>query len=166
MKFLKIMFIAFVLVGSVKPCYFWESYRDGERSCCLCMNGTDICNPYVPCTRNAAYDLQGIFDYISRLLQVDKGSSFPYHKILEQAQEFIRYARMSGMRMYYRFDEFRKVKFYHEIAEAAKAAEKTSKSTTAAATATATTAKSAEETVTAILVNMGLACYHKPQSKK
>lgn len=157
----------FILSGTVKPCYLWEMYRDGERSCCLCMNGADICNPYVPCTRNAAYDLNGIFDYTSRLLSVDKGSSYPYHKVLEQAQEFIRHAMMSGMRMYYRFDEHRKAKFYHEIAEATKASEKTSKTSSATSAASATAVKQKDEdVVTAMLVKMGLAWYHNPQNKK
>lgn len=155
----------FILSGTVTPCYLWESYRDGERSCCLCMNGSDICNPYVPCTRNAAYDLNGIFDYISRLLSIDKGNGFSYVKILEQAQDFIRHALMSGMRMYYRFDERRKVKFYHEIAEATKSAEKTSKATVAGANATTSKQKD-EDVVTAMLVKMGLAWYHPQNGKK
>ncbi|MBP6892343.1 hypothetical protein KBB68_02055 [Candidatus Babeliales bacterium] len=167
MKFLKIIFITFILFGYIKPCYLWEMYRDDERSCCLYLNGADICNPYVPCTRNAAYDLNGIFDYSLRLLLVDKGSAYPYHKILEQAQEFIRHAMMSGMRMYYRFDEHRKVKFYHEIAEATKALEKTSKTSSSANGVNMTTAKkNDEDVVTAMLVKMGLAWYYNPQNKK
>ncbi len=167
MKLFTIFFIILIGYGTIAPCYLWETYRDGERSCCLFIpgsNGGDFCNPYVPCTRNAAYDLNGIFDYISRVLVVDKGSSFSYVKLLENAQEFIRHVLMSGMRMYYRFDEHRKPKFYHEIAETVKSSEKTSKATTAVANAGAAKQKD-EDVVTAMLVKMGLAWYHPQQSK-
>lgn len=152
----KIIFICFLFNVTVANVYFWESYRDGERSCCLFLNGADICNPYQPCTRNAAYDLHGIFDYISRLLMVDKGSSFPYHQILNQAQGFIRQAMASGMNMYYRYDEpARAIKFYHEIAETTKSNEKLVK---ASLTTSASVEKQKnEDAVTAYLIKMGLA---------
>lgn len=117
--------------------YFWQADRDGERSCCLFLNGSDICNPYQPCTRNANYDLNGILEYISRILVTDKGSAFAYHKVLNQAQNFIRHALMSGMNMYYRYDEpARLVKFYHEISETTKSNEKAAKSNAVATAAT------------------------------
>lgn len=170
MKLFTSFCVFFLLYGTIEPCYLWEAYRDGERSCCLCIpgsNGGDFCNPYVPCTRNAAYDLHGIFDYVSRLLSVEKGSNFSYVKILENAQEFIRHALMSSMRMYYRFDEHRKVKFYHEIVESVKMSEKSSK----AATSTTSNASGGqkqkdEDVVTAMLVKMGLAWYYPSKEKK
>ncbi len=164
MKIIKLVFISIFLFGSINPCYLWESNRDGERSCCLHLNGADICNPYCPCTRNVTYDLNGIFDYVARLLSVDKGVNFPYHKILEQSQNFIRKALSSGIRMYYRFDEYRNVKFYHEIAEATKSLEKTSKTSTLQ-TSAGTNKQKEDDVVTSMLVKMGLA-WHLPSSGK
>ena len=143
--------------------YFWEAVRDGERSCCLFLNGSDICNPYQPCTRNAAYDLHGIFDYVNRLLSVEKGESFAYHQVLNQAQDFISQALASGMNMYYRYDEpARKVKFYHELAEITKSNTKTSK--TSSATSETSKKQQHEEEVLAYLMKIGLAWpLHKPR---
>ena len=157
MKNLSLIVVACLVFNVMQAnIYFWESYRDGERSCCLFLNGADICNPHVPCTRNAAYDLTGIFDYISRILQVDKGSSYPYHKVLDQAQHFIRHALTSGMRMYYRYDESaRAVKFFHEIAETTKAHEKSSKGS--AASTAAVEKQKGEDAVLAYLIKIGLA---------
>src|SRR3990167_3346374 len=103
--FYKILLMCIFSQYALADIYFWEAVRDGERSCCLFYNGADICNPYQPCTRNAAYDLHGIFDYVDRLLSVDRGGNMPYHQILQNAQKFIRQAMVSGMGMYYRYDE-------------------------------------------------------------
>lgn len=166
MKYQYLVFLScLLLVNSIKPnVYFWESNRDGERSCCLFIGGADICNPYVPCTRHAYSDLNGIYDYISRILQVDKGSgkTFSYQKILSHAQDFIKSALSSStMSMYYRYDERRSVKFYHEIQETSKSAEKpvdkSVKSTSA--TAATSTDKKPDDFILAYLVKLGLARY-------
>jgi hypothetical protein len=152
---ISLIFIHFQLYGS--GCYLWESNRDHERSCCLFLSGVDICNPYVPCTRNSGFDVRGIYDYIGRILQVDQGATFSYCKILNQAQEFIKNALESGIRLYYHFDTpQRRVKFYHEIAESARATEKSNKTSNVTTTAAAEKQKN-EEAVLAYMMSLGLA---------
>lgn len=157
--------LSIFFVGSVLPSiYLWESVRDGERSCCLFIGGADICNPYVPCKRHAYSDLMGIYDYISRILQVDKGSTFSYHKTLGHAQSFIRYhLSSSALRIYYRFEENRSVKFYHEIQELAKITEKSSKGSSTTPLSVAGDKQKAEDVVLAYLAKMNLA---RPISSK
>lgn len=152
----KILLMGAVFNVSVANVYFWQAERDGEFSCCLFLNGVDICNPYQACTRNSTYDLNGIFDYVSRLLVVDKDQVFSYHRALNQAQSFIRHALASRMNMYYRYDEpARQVKFYHEIAEITKSNEKASKGV---ATPNAALEKQKnEDALVAYLIKMGLA---------
>lgn len=160
MKIMVFLLIGFFLCSSLQAnTYFWESDRDGERSCCLFVNGQDICNPYQPCTRNAAADLTKILDYISRIFLGDKGTTFSYHKLLQQAQDFIKYALSLHMPMYYRYDVRRKVKFLHEIAEMAKVVEKSGKgaSSTSSTTSAAVEKQKNEDIVLAYLIKQGLA---------
>lgn len=152
-----IFLVSLFCASMLESCYLWESYRDHERSCCLFINGVDYCNPYVPCTRNIAYDLTKLNDYLGRILQVDKGLTFSYHAALQQAQEFIKQALNARWNIAYRFDTpQRSVKFWHEIAEAARAIEKNSKPTAAAASTT-TEKQNKEEAVLAYLMKLGLA---------
>ena len=160
MKIRYVILLSVLLGNSVQSnVYFWELDCDGERSCCLFVNGQDICNPSAACTRNAGHDLTQILDYISRLFLVDKGTTFSYHKLLQQAQDYINHALATGMHMYYRYDVHRKVKFYHEIAEATKAVEKSGKggSSTSATTSAAAEKQKNEDVVLAYLIKQGLA---------
>lgn len=159
MKFFKIILMLQLLNLQLlaSGAYLWQHYKKNESSCCLFLNGTDICNPNSVCTRNVALDLQGIFDYIGRILQVDKGSTFSYYKILNQAQEFIKNILASSTRLFYRFDTpQRHVKFFHEVAETARMTEKNNKNPNAATTAGIEKQKN-EDIVLAYLEKLGLA---------
>jgi hypothetical protein len=158
MKFKTLFFVSLFLAASAHGAgiFLWESQRERERSCCICLNGVDICNPYVPCTRNVAIDLRGISDYISRILQVDKGSSFSYQKILTQAQDFIAYALQTHMRLFYRFDTpQRSVNFFHEVAEQCRLNEKSGKA--GSSVAGAADKQKGEDAILAYLTKLGLA---------
>lgn len=147
--------ILFFYNFTMSQIYFWESYRDGGRSCCLFMSGVDICNPYVACTRHVATDLMGIENYISRILLVDKGQCFSYHKTLIHAQNFIKQSFISPINLYYRYDEpQRHMKFFHEIQESTRANEKTGK---ASASSSSSEKQKAEDAVTAYLIKIGIA---------
>lgn len=142
---------------SLKPTvYLWELNQENQRSCCLYLDGSDICNPNQPCTRNAAYDLTQILQYVSRIFLIDKGSHFAYHKVLKQAQGFINHALSFHLHMYYRYDVQRHVKFYHEIAESTKAAlaDKSNKNSTSLPSLDK---QKNEDAVLAFLVKQGLA---------
>ncbi len=157
MKISHTLFFMIFLTASIQATvYLWELNQDNQRACCLYLDGNDICNPNQPCTRNAAYDLTQILQYVSRIFLIDKGSSFPYHKILKQAQGFINHALSFHLHMYYRYDVQRNVKFYHEVAELTKAAltDKSNKSSTALPSSDK---QKNEDAVLAFLVKQGLA---------
>lgn len=159
MKFFKTIFLVVLLQQQMfaSGAYLWESTCDNGHSCCLFFNGADICNPHVPCTRNVALDLQGISDYIGRILQVDKSNTFSYCKVLTQAQDFIKNIMHSSVRLYYRFDTAqRRVKFYHDIAEAARVQEKNNKGS-ATTTASAVEKQKNEDAILAYMIKLGLA---------
>ncbi len=136
--------------------YLWELNQGNQRSCCLYLDGNDICNPNQPCTRNAAYDLTQILQYVTRIFLIDKGSHFAYHKVLKQAQGFINHALSFHLHMYYRYDVQRYVKFYHDIAESTKAslADKSNKNSTSLPSLDK---QKNEDAVLAFLVKQGLA---------
>lgn len=95
--------------------YLWEYTGNGRRSCCLHLGNYDICNPDVPCTRNNTIDLLGIYDYIGRILHMEKIANFPYAKFLNEAQAYIRKMAM-GNRLSYHINEQRpQLKFFHEM---------------------------------------------------
>jgi len=147
--------------------YLWEyRSRSGEPSCCLALSGTDICNPQTSCTRNVYTDLIGINDYITRLLGLEKSGSLSYATILTQAQYYIKHVLSSSItRLSYRYDQYRNVKFFHEMIAEAPKAEKAAKgsSASAASTTAATAAAKKEDFVYAHLVKLGLA---RPLAKK
>ena len=139
--------------------YLWEYNRNGERACCLSLSGTDICNPQTPCTRNVSTDIMGINDYITRLLGLEKAGSLSYATILTQAQYYIKHVLYSSItQLTYRYDEYRNVKFFHEMTEAPKQTEKAAKGTPASGGAAASTVGAKkDDPVFAYLVKMGLA---------
>jgi hypothetical protein len=141
--------------------YLWEYAGSGQRSCCLHIGNEDICNPHVACTRNISVDLLGIYEYIGRVLHMEKISTFPYAKFLNEAQAYIR--KMSGG-LSYRWDEYRlSVKFFHDmVLEQAPGKNDKNKSLTAATTATdAEKNKQKQEEVFEYLVKIGLASRFK-----
>jgi len=96
--------------------YLWEYTGNGSRSCCLHISNMDICNPDVPCTKNNSIDLLGIYDYISRILHMEKIATFPYAKFLNEAQAYVR--KMSGLpnSLSYHHNQYRvDLKFFHEL---------------------------------------------------
>lgn len=144
--------------------YLWEANNDEGRSCCLSYMGSDICNPYVPCTRHVRTDLMGINDYITRLLQAEKSSQFSYSQLLTYAQMFIRHTLASGqISIYYHFDEHRRVQFFHEIQLLEKSksdnkfSDKSSKSSLSSSGNSSSDKQKAEEAVLAYLVAKGAA---------
>ncbi|HSW75855.1 MAG TPA: hypothetical protein VLG50_02330 [Candidatus Saccharimonadales bacterium] len=157
MKIFKVMMILVLTVASEQlqsGAFLWE-YRNGaDRSCCLCIAGADICNPNVPCTRHLYTDLTGILDYINRLLSTEKGSTFSYNTLLQQAQIYINHVLYSRISLSYRFDRYQQhpVKFLHEI-EVSKS-EKSGKTSTTT-TATTDKAKDAEKMIK-YLASLGL----------
>jgi len=142
--------------------YLWEYHDfDKEKSCCLHLNGSDICNPQVSCTRSVYFDLKGIYDYISRLLNLEKINTFSHINLLNQAKFFIRHTMTSSiMNLSYRFDEQRAIKFLHEQIESSKQTEKTSKSSNASSSSVVGIASSfdkKEDIVWRHLVKLGIA---------
>ncbi|MBI2345045.1 hypothetical protein HYV10_03170 [Candidatus Dependentiae bacterium] len=97
--------------------YLWEYIDNGQHSCCLHLGTYDICNPGVPCVRNNAIDLLGIYDYVGRILHMEKISTFPYAKFLNEAQSYIRKMATLGNRLSYHVHEYRSsLKFFHDLA--------------------------------------------------
>jgi hypothetical protein len=158
MKKYQLILISCFFINQIEAMYLWEYRQDGERSCCLFFNGVDVCNPYAACTRNAALDLTRIYDYIGRIMLIDKGSIFSYHKVLNQAQELIKHVLSTHSRVYYNFDVCRGAKFYHEVAEMVRAEAKSSKGSSSSTTTSATNEKQKnEDAVIAYLTKLGLA---------
>jgi|GEM_PF-1286314 len=164
---MKINLIFFlVLFGSFQQAqassiYLWEYVDMGERSCCLAFSGSDICNPHVPCTRHVESDLSGIYDYITRLLSMEKTQTFSYVKLLTQVKYYIHHAlHTSFTQLSYRYDVYRAVTFYHEVTEkgASKAVDKSVKG--GAASTTPDKAK-VEEVVWKYMAKLGLCRPHK-----
>ncbi len=163
----KLLFFAGILCifQMVQPngTYLWEYNGAGQRSCCLHIGNEDICNPHVACTRNMSTDLFGIYEYIGRVLQMEKISTFPYAKFLNDAQTYIR-RMVGGIGLSYRWDEHRlKVKFFHDmVLEQSAAKNDKNKSSAAAATTTdAEKTKQKQEEVFEYLVKIGLAARFK-----
>lgn len=141
--------------------YLWEYNGSGQRSCCLHIGNEDICNPHVACTRSISIDLHGIYEYIGRVLQMEKISTFPYAKFLNEAQAYIR--RVAGG-LSYRWDEYRlNVKFFHDmVLEQVPAKNDKNKSSGGATTMTeAEKNKQKQEEVFDYLVKIGLATKFK-----
>lgn len=159
---LMITFSAAVVADGI---YLWEYNRNGEHACCLSLSGTDICNPHTPCTRNVLTDIMGINDYITRLLGLEKAGSLSYATILNQAQYYIKHVLYSSItQLTYRFDEYRNVKFFHEMNDAPKQSEKQAKAApgpvgpaTSGGAAALTVGAKKDDPVFAYLVKMGLA---------
>lgn len=165
-QFFMVLFLGIIAFGSctLQSMYFWEACNDGGRSCCLSYMGSDICNPYVPCTRHVRTDLTGISDYITRLLQAEKSSQFSYFQLLNQAQMFIRHTLISGqMSIYYHFDEHRSVQFFHELQQSEKSksdnksSDKSSKVSLGSSGNALSDKQKSEEAVLAYLVAKGAA---------
>jgi hypothetical protein len=141
--------------------YLWEYGGSGQQSCCLHIGNEDICNPNVACTRNISIDLHGIYDYIGRVLHMEKISTFPYAKFLNEAQVYIR--KMAGG-LSYRWDEYRlSVKFFHDMV-LEQASTKNDKNKSSGTTTPATDVeknKHKQEEVFEYLVKIGLASKFK-----
>lgn len=96
--------------------YLWQYTGDGSISCCLHVGGENICNPHVACTKNTTVDLLGIYDYITRILQMEKIGTFPYAKFLNDAQLYIRKMAIMPNRISYHTQEYHpNVKFFHTM---------------------------------------------------
>lgn len=163
----KLLFFAAILFYSpmIQPdgTYLWEYNLYGQRSCCLHLANEDICNPNVPCSRNPSVDLMSIYDYIGRVLHMEKISTFPYAKFLNDAQVYVR--NMAGFRngLTYRFDEYRlSVKFFHDmVLEQASSKNDKNKSSATTTTSEADKNKQKQDEVFAYLVKIGLATKFK-----
>jgi len=141
--------------------YLWEYMNHGERSCCLSLSGADYCNPNVACTKHVYSDLSGIYDYLTRLLNLEKTHTFSYVKMLTQAQYYIRHAMYAPMhQLRYRNDVYRDVVFFHEITDKAfgKVGDKVAKG---AVGATAIDKSKLEDVVWRYMVKLGLTRPHK-----
>lgn len=141
--------------------YLWEYVDLGERSCCLSFSGSDICNPHVPCTRHVYSDLSGIYDYITRLLSLEKTQTFSYAKLLTQAKYYIHHALYSSFtQLSYRYDVHREVTFFHEVTEKTvnKNVDKTAKGSSGS---TSNDKAKLEEVVWKYMVKLGLSRPHK-----
>jgi len=164
---MKINFIVFlVLFGTFQhvrasSIYLWEYVDQGERSCCLSFSGSDICNPHVACTRHVQSDLSGIYDYITRLLSLEKTQTFSYVKLLTQAKYYIHHAlHTSFTQLSYRYDVYREVTFFHEITDKSsnKAVDKSAKGGSASTT---NDKAKLEDVVWKYMVKLGLSRPHK-----
>ena len=121
-RFIFLILGLFVLFGHAieSKAYLWEMLDDMGNSCCLHMDGVDICNPYVPCTHYMEADLLGIAQYINRLLTTDRGNLEPYRTLLIQVKRFIRTVLQDSYYvMTYQLDQYRSVQFYHELIDSA-----------------------------------------------
>ena len=153
-----ILALCFMQLSSIHSTgvFLWEYQGNGSRSCCLHLSDTDICNPDVPCTRTISVDLGGIYEYIGRILVLEKSSTFPFYFFFKQAQNYIKKGITTPLG--YRFDYFVSgLKFYHELA-AEVAFPKTDKSkvgTTGAAATSLDKAKQDELTLK-YLMKIGL----------
>ncbi len=163
MNLIKVMFCVFLSLASdglqAHGVYLWEYREEFDQSCCLYVSGLgDICNPNTPCTRNFHVDLSGIFDYVTRLLATEKGSSFSYSKLLQQTQLFIRHMYASSFSgLSYRFDQQRPVQFLHNLPDTTKN-DKSAKSATSSTTTTAAAEKAkGEDVVLQYLIKLGIA---------
>lgn len=161
----KILFFVSILfnaqVSQSNGIYLWEYNYFGQQSCCLHIGNEDICNPNVACTRNMTQDLFGIYDYIGRILHMEKISTFPYAKFLNEAQIYIR--KMAG-NLSYRSDEYRvNLKFFHDMV-LEQVPTKNDKNKSASGTTTTADAeknKQKQEEVFEYLVKIGLASKFK-----
>ncbi len=146
--------------------YLWQYAQYGQLSCCLHIGNEDICNPNVACTRNIQHDLLGIYDYIDRILRMEKIATFPYAKFLNEAQAYIRKMAWPGSGLSYRFDEHRlRVKFFHDIA-LEQTLSKNEKSKPAAPMTDAEKTKQRQEEIFDYLVKIGLASRVKQNNKR
>ena len=156
--------------------YLWENINTltGSHSCCLCFAGTDICNPNIPCTNNQYVDVAGIYDYIARLLSLDKSACFSFATLLNQAQYYIRYILRSTRTIWYVREEQRDVVFFDQLIDTCcKPCEKplkpcdtksaTKSSTTSTSSTSSTDKQKQEDKVFKYLVSLGMA---KPFDKK
>lgn len=106
--FLSFLFFSLNLFGQI--CLFQSGY-----SCCLRVNGVDVCNPNVPCTRSVSKDLSAIGNYVDRLLRSDIGD-YEDREFLLYVQRYIRSLLMSAsIALSYRFDINRQVEHYHDM---------------------------------------------------
>jgi hypothetical protein len=166
----KIVFLFLLISGSIlikaNGVFFWEYTSNGHRSCCLHIGNSDICNPDVPCTRTVQIDLVGIYDYIGRILAMEKVSTVPFFESLKNAQNYIK--RGWGMSLSYRYDYYvANIKFHHELASEAAVATKNDKAKTALGATTATTDKAKQEEATLkYLMKLGLVQQIKTEPKK
>lgn len=135
--------------------FLWEYSDNGSRSCCIHLANADICNPDVPCTKTVHIDLMGIYDYIGRILILEKSSTFPFYEFLKQAQNYI--TKGWAMSLSYRFDYFiSNIKFHHELATEALTAAKGDKSKAALASTAATDKAKQDDATMKYLMKLGL----------
>lgn len=132
MNVVKSLFIIIMSFGHIaySSVYLWQMYEEsGESSCCFHMNSINICNPHKKCTKFLGNDLNGILDYIARILSSDKGAVEPHGIILKQVQRHIRLLLQNPYQVVsYRFDIKDTVPFYHDvIAQAAKSPKQSEK---------------------------------------
>lgn len=137
-------------------CYLWQMDDESESSCCIHMDDVDICNPGKSCTRFLRADLNGIDEYLVRLLITEKGSIDEHAIVLKRVQRYVRSLLANPYRyIAYRFDVHRVVQFYHDLivvpAKGAKPAEKP---------------KSKEpEKLNPLLLKYGLIKFNKPKNR-
>lgn len=163
--FSTILFLMFAVSVQANSIYLWNSVQNGEASCCLCLSGTDYCNPQVACTGRVQVDLYNILGYLTRVLSVDKNGTHSHAKMIMQAQYYIRHViSTSFVQLNYRCDVYREIQFMHELTPEKAATSKNSAkgSNSSATTATADKAK-ADDVVWRYLVKLGLA---RPHGKK
>ncbi len=155
--FFYIIFFTTTLVQA-NGIFLWEHSSNGHRSCCIHLANVNICNPDVPCTKTVHVDLMGIYDYIGRILALEKSATFPFYQFFKNAQVFLQ--KGWAMSLSYRFDYFiSDIKFYHDLAAEALVSSKTDKSkanSNNSATNSADKAKQ-DDNVLQYLIKIGLA---------
>lgn len=95
--------------------YLWQMEDERGSSCCLHMQDVDICNPYKPCSKVLAIDMNGILDYVLRILGSDKNVTNNQAAELLKIKKYIRSVLSNPyMTLAYRLDMNRVVSFYHD----------------------------------------------------
>lgn len=155
--FFYVIFFATALVQA-NGIFLWEYSDNGHRSCCIHLGSVDICNPDVPCTKTVHVDLMGIYDYIGRILALEKSSTFPFYQFFKNAQAFLQ--KGWAMSLSYRFDYFiSDIKFYHDLAAEALVSSKLDKAKSTSSNNSATTSDKAkqDDAILKYLMKLGLA---------